>query len=227
MRQAGGQTQAEQGVPMRPLRFQDRADAGRQLAGALARFRGRRPLVLAIPRGGVPLGREIADALDGELDVVLVHKLGAPDNPEYAIGAVDEAGGVELSPVAARVPQEYLAAEVAHQRAALVARRHRYGGALSDPGGRIVIVVDDGIATGATLKAALRLLRQRKPAELVAAIPVAPPESLLTLQELADKVACLATPEDFMAVGQYYADFGQVEDEQVEALVHPAAGRPG
>lgn len=212
---------------MSPLRFQDRADAGRQLAGALARFRGRRPLVLAIPRGGVPLGRAIADALDGDLDVVLVHKLGAPDNPEYAIGAVDEAGGVELSPVAARVPQDFLAAEVAHQRAALVARRHRYGGALSDPAGRVVIVVDDGIATGATLKAALRLLRQRDPAELVVAIPVAPPESLLALEELVDEVVCLSTPDDFMAVGQYYADFSQVEDAEVEALLHPAAGVRG
>lgn len=207
---------------MRPLRFHDRADAGRQLAGALAPFRGRRPLVLAIPRGGVPLGRAIADALGGDLDVVLVHKLGAPGNPEYAIGAVDETGGVELAPAAARVPQDFLAAEVAHQRAALVARRHRYGGALSDPAGRVVIVVDDGIATGSTLKAALRLLRQRDPGELVAAIPVAPPEALPALRELADEVVCLCAPDDFMAVGQYYADFGQVEDEEVAALLHPA-----
>ena len=212
---------------MRPLRFHDRSDAGRQLAGALARFRGQRPLVLAIPRGGVPLGREVANALGGDLDVVLVHKLGAPGNPEYAIGAVDEAGGVELSSVAAHVPQDFLAAEVAHQRAALVARRHRYGGSLSDPAGRVVIVVDDGIATGATLKAALRLLRQRDPAELVVAIPVAPPESLPALEELADEVVCLATPDDFMAVGQYYADFGQVEDDEVQALLHPATGIRG
>ncbi|MCC5861357.1 MAG: phosphoribosyltransferase [Gammaproteobacteria bacterium] len=203
--------------------FQDREDAAEQLADRLAGYRGAMPLVLAIPRGAVPMGDSLARRLDGELDIVLVHKLGAPGNPEFAVGAVDEHGHTLFTAAADRIPQTYLDAEIGRQVATLAARRRRYGHAPADPAGRVVIVVDDGIATGATLLTALRLVANRRPRRLIAAIPVAPRETLAEVTAVADEVICLETPEWFTSVGQHYQDFRQVDDAEVEALL---AARP-
>ena len=203
--------------------FQDRLDAARQLAAALAPYRGRNPLVLAIPRGAVPMARAIARALDGEFDVVLVRKLRAPHAPEVAIGAVDESGWTYVAPYAASLEADpaYIAAEKQFQLATLAARRARYTPVRApiDPAGRTVIVVDDGLATGATMIAALHGLRHRQPARLVCALPVAAPEALERVRPLADEVVCLLAPADFEAVGQFYRIFDQIEDDEVIALL--------
>jgi len=203
--------------------FEDRTDAARQLVAALARYRGKNPLVLAIPRGAVPMGRVIADALSGELDVVLVRKLGAPGNPEFAVGAVDEAGWEYIADYAAEMgaSKTYLAEEAAAQLATMRARRATYTPARApiDPAGRIVIVVDDGLATGATMMAALHSVRARGPKRLVCAVPVAAAESLEKVRPHADEVVCLDTPAAFHAVGQFYRTFGQVEDREVVAAL--------
>lgn len=203
--------------------FEDRTDAARQLVAALARYRGKNPLVLAIPRGAVPMGRLIADALGGELDVVLVRKLGAPGNPEFAVGAVDEAGWEYIADYAAEIgaSKTYLAEEADAQLATMRARRATYTPARApiDPAGRIVLVVDDGLATGATMMAALHSVRARGPKRLVCAVPVAAPESLEKVRPHADEVVCLDTPAAFHAVGQFYRTFGQVEDREVVAAL--------
>ncbi|HEX6319150.1 MAG TPA: phosphoribosyltransferase family protein [Burkholderiales bacterium] len=203
--------------------FDSRLDAGRQLARALAAYRGRNPLVLAIPRGAVEMGAEVAKALEGELDVVLVKKLRAPYSPEFAVGAVDETGWTYIAPHArgAGADDAYLEEEKAAQLETLRRRRSEYTPARApvDPRGRIAIVVDDGIATGASMIAALHSVRAREPARLVCAVPVAAPESLETIRPYADEVVCLEAPEYFQAVGQFYREFEQVEDEAVVALL--------
>lgn len=211
--------------------FLDRADAGSQLARALRIYRGQHPLVLAIPRGGVPIGRSVADALDGELDVVLVRKLGAPGNPELAIGAIDEQGRVSINEYAAvaGADETYVQSEAAEQLALIRARRARYRpqGASIDPAGRLVIVVDDGLATGATMHAALAAVRARHPARLVCAVPVAAPRSLAELDGQADDVVCLVAPPGFHAVGQFYHRFPAVSDEEVIRLLASAPTASG
>lgn len=211
--------------------FLDRADAGSQLARALRIYRGQHPLVLAIPRGGVPIGRTVADALDGELDVVLVRKLGAPGNPELAIGAIDEQGRVSINEYAAvaGADETYVQSEAAEQLALIRARRARYRpqGASIDPAGRLVIVVDDGLATGATMHAALAAVRARHPARLVCAVPVAAPRSLAELDGQADDVVCLVAPPGFHAVGQFYHRFPAVSDEEVIRLLASAPTASG
>ncbi|QTF92082.1 phosphoribosyltransferase family protein [Halomonas sp. BM-2019] len=201
--------------------YRNRLEAARQLAEALAHLKGEHPLVLAIPRGGVPMGRVIADALEGELDVVLVRKIGAPGNPEFAVGAVSEDGSVHLEEQARRCRDDWLADETARQRELIDARRRRYTPVRSpiDPAGRVVVVVDDGSATGATMAAALATLRQRDPALLIAAMGVAPPDTLARLEALADEVVCPEAPRHFRAVGQFFADFDQVEDDEVIRLL--------
>ncbi len=203
--------------------FDSRIDAGRRLAKALAEYRGRNALVLAVPRGAVEMGAEIARELDGELDVVLVKKLRAPGAPEFAVGAIDESGWTYVADHAAMAGADaaYLAREKASQLALLQRRRAQYTPARlpADPAGRIAIVVDDGIATGASMIAALHAVRAKNPAKLVCAVPVAAPDSVENIRPYADEVVCLATPENFMAVGQFYREFPQVEDEEVVALL--------
>ena len=202
-----------------PSRFASREAAAELLARNLAPYNGRHPLVLAIPRGALPMGRIIANALHGDLDVVLVRKIGAPGNPEYAIGAVDEEGQIWTDPLAGRlgIDGRYMRDEAARQLKVIKTRRAQYTPIhpALDPRGRVVIVVDDGVATGATLGAALRLLRQRRPARLVAAFAVAPPDTIARLQPLADDLVYLSAPEPFHAVGEFFTDFREVKDEEV------------
>lgn len=203
--------------------FQDRDDAARRLATALAAYQGQNPLILAIPRGAVPMGKTLADLLGGELDVVLVRKLRAPYESEVAIGAVDEAGWSYVAPYAAEVgaDQDYIAEEKHRQLETLRSRRVQYSPIRPpiDPAGRIVIVVDDGLATGATMIAALHGLRHRRAARLICAVPVASPRALENIRPMVDETVCLLAPDDFQAVGQYYARFPQVGDDEVVSLL--------
>lgn len=205
--------------------FRDRLDAARQLASRLDHLKGQHPLVLAIPRGAVPMGAELARLLDGQLDVVLVRKLRAPWQPELAIGAVDETGWTWApeEPGGLALPPSYLQEETRRQLANIRERRRRYTPirAPVDPAGRVVVVVDDGLATGATMVAALHALRQRQPApaRIICAVPVASREALALVTPMADEVVCLLSPAEFSAVGQFYRDFDQVEDDEVERIL--------
>ena len=202
--------------------FQNRDHAARLLARRLtAYYKNKNPLVLAIPRGAIHMAEIIADTLGGEVDVVLVHKLRAPDQPELAIGAIDEAGNVFLSGYALDIDEAYLAAEKQAQLEILRKRRARYtpSRAPIDPHDRIVIVVDDGIATGSTMTAALRSIRKSKPKKLVGAVAVASPRAARAMSHEADAIVCLDVPTDFGAVGQFFRDFSQVSDEEVTAIL--------
>jgi putative phosphoribosyl transferase len=207
------------------MAFENRAEAGRLLAGHLEKYRGQHPLVLAIPRGAVPMGKIVADALDGELDVVLVRKLRAPYNPELAIGSIDETGAVYLDPSTRDLWDEpYLETEKKTQLATLHQRRQQYqpAGAPIDAAGRIAIVLDDGIATGSTMIAALRAVRARHPVKLIAATGVASAEALRLIRQEADEVVCLETPTILYAIGFHFRDFLQVSDDEVVATLREA-----
>ncbi|MDO7852464.1 phosphoribosyltransferase [Hymenobacter convexus] len=202
--------------------FANRQMAARLLAQQLLHLRRLPGVVLAVPRGALPMGTVIARALDWPLDVVLTKKLGHPHNPEFAIGAVSEQGYV-LSPNVA-VPGAWLTERVAAIQAELKTRRQAYQG-LRPPqplNGRPVVVVDDGAATGHTLLATITLVRQQRPQRIIVAVPVASPEALRRLQAAADEVVCLLAPLDFRAVGQYYQDFSEVTDEEALAVFSPA-----
>ena len=208
--------------------FDSRSDAAARLADALIKYRGRNPLVLGVPRGAVPMARLIADRLGGEVDVVLVRKLGAPSNPEFAIGAVDETGAMVLDArnmVYSGADDSYVEMEAQHQQELMRKRRSQYTAQRNpiDPAGRNVIVVDDGLATGSTMMAALQALRRHQPARLICAVPVAPSDTVARVREYCDELVCLETPNDFYAVGQYYRYFPQVEDDEVIASLVPRA----
>ncbi|RZI42633.1 phosphoribosyltransferase [Herbaspirillum sp. HC18] len=212
----------------RPL-FRDRRDAGQQLAAALLYLKESAPIVLALPRGGVPVAYEVAKALHAPLDVFLVRKIGAPYFPELGIGAVAE--GKEPHRILnqdtmqrVHASEEYLEEEQRRQIEEIVRRRERYRGgrellALQD---RTVIVVDDGIATGGTMKAALQAVAAAGPERLVFGVPVAPRETVASLQDFVDEGVCLHSPGGFRAVSQYYADFEQTTDEEVVLLLREA-----
>jgi len=213
--------------------FEDRRDAGLQLARELVRFRDLDPVVLALPRGGVPVAFEVARALDAPLDLGLVRKIGTPAQPELAAGAVVDGGAMELVRnedviAAARIPESWLREQAIHELAEIERRRRLYlGGRARVPiEGKTAIVVDDGIATGATTRAALRAVRRRHPKLLVLAVPVAPEETVAALRAEVDEVVCLATPRPFGAIGYFYRDFRQLEDDEVRDLL-ARAERPG
>jgi predicted phosphoribosyltransferase len=211
------------------MRFKNREEAADQLARRLAAYKGQNALVLGVPRGAVPMARIIADALGGELDVVLVRKLRAPGQPELAIGAVDEVGTVLKSHYFDLADQAYLREEIRTQQDVIRARRDLYMRAQKaiDPGGRIVAIVDDGIATGSSMLAAIRSVRARKPRKLIVAIGVAPAQTLPRIEAEADEVVCLYAPDDFSAVGQFFEDFSEVSDEMVvSALSRREPGVP-
>jgi predicted phosphoribosyltransferase len=204
--------------------FKNRDEAATLLAHRLRAYKGQNPLVLGVPRGAVPMARIVADALGGELDVVLVRKLRAPGQPELAIGAVDEAGTVLKGAYFNIADEQYLREEIRIQQEILRARRVMYTRAQKaiDPAGRIVIIVDDGIATGSSMLAAIRSVRAKQPRKIVVAIGVAPGRSLERMKAEADEVLCLETPVDFYAVGQFFVDFSEVTDEMVvTALSRP------
>lgn len=206
--------------------FKNRSDAGQRLAIALARYAPEHPLVLALPRGGVPVAYEVARALDAPLDVFIARKLGAPLQPEFAIGAVAEGGVVIVDPTADEVglDAQRLARAIAREQAEIATRVERFRGGrpLGEVRGRMVIVIDDGIATGATARASLRALRAMGPARLVLAVPVAAADSVATLRGEVDELVCLEAPVDFAAVGYWYEDFEQVSDDEVIALLRRA-----
>ena len=207
------------------MRFKDREEAATQLAGRLTAYKGQKPLILGVPRGAVPMARIIADALEGELDVVLVRKLRAPAQPELAIGAVDEAGSILKGSYFDVADEEYLRDEIRTQQGVIRARREMYTRAQKaiDPAGRIVVIVDDGIATGSSMLAAIRSVRARKPRKLIVAIGVAPAQSLRQIEAEADEVLCLHAPADFYAVGQFFDDFSEVTDDMVVMALSRAA----
>ena len=204
------------------LLFQNREEAASMLAKKLERFRKDNPLVLAIPRGAVPMGKVIADYLHCDLDVVLVGKLGFPGNPELALGSISEFGDIFLGRHGHMdVPDAYIKDAAQQKLEILRKRRATYTSIRSafDPSGRTVIIVDDGIATGSTMLAAIRSVRSKHPKKLIAAAPVSADDSIATVQNEADELVLLDAPHNFHAVGQFYVDFPQVSDDQVVQLL--------
>jgi predicted phosphoribosyltransferase len=206
--------------------FRDRSDAGRRLAKALSSYKDRHPVVLALPRGGVPVAAEVAAALDAPLDLILVRKIGVPTQPELAMGAVVDGTepiivrNEEVIELSGTTAAEFDAAcaseleEIERRRQLYIGDRDR-----AEIAGQLVIVIDDGIATGATTRAALQAIRNRRPKELVLAVPVAPPDTITKLRGEVDALICLETPELFGAIGYFYRDFRQVSDKEVVAIL--------
>ena len=208
------------------LPYENRTTAAEVLADQLHAYAGRRNLlVLGLPRGGVPVAYEVARALDGALDLMLVRKLGVPDREELAMGAIASGGIRVLNPEVAQSMSESAIEEVAERELRELRRREEaYRGDRPPPeiGGRCVILVDDGLATGATMRAAVAAVRQQGPGEVIVAVPVAPPDTVEKLRREADAVVCPATPENFMGIGRWYEDFSQTSDETVRELLQRA-----
>ena len=212
--------------------FEDRRDAGRQLSERLSELDlGDDILVLALPRGGVPVGYEVASALDAPLDIFVTRKIGAPGNPEFAIGAVASDGTLVLDENVIRgfgISDDYVETERKRQLDEVERRMAAYRGDRPRPEirGRTIILVDDGVATGATVRASLQALRQSEPGRLILAVPIGPAQTIQELRSLADEVVVVATPEPFWAIGRFYRVFGQTSDEEVVQLLR-VAGRNG
>lgn len=212
--------------------FRDRDDAGRRLAEALLAHAGEPAVVYALPRGGVPVAAHIAERLHAPLDLVLVRKIGVPYQPELAMGALADGGApiiIRNEDViqAAEVTESVFQAVCARERAEIERRRKLYlgGRARPDPAGRLAIVVDDGVATGATTRAALRAVRNLRPAKLILAVPVAPTDALELLRGETDELICLEDYRSFGAIGFFYEDFRQIEDDEVIAILDRFAPR--
>ena len=223
-------TRPRQGLA-RALRFTNRTDAGRQLARALLTYQSQNPVIVALPRGGVPVAFEVAKALDAPLDIAFVRKIGAPGYAELGLGAVVDGGEPEVvlndDVMQALGPSpEYVEAETQRQLAEIERRRQLYQVEPINLAGRTVIVVDDGIATGGTIQAVLRAIRKRDPSCVIAAVPVAAAETIKALAPDADDIVCLSAPADFRAVGLYYDDFRQTSDDEVIDLMRRASARP-
>ena len=214
----------------RTARFHDRAEAGRAVGALVADRYGDRPagevVVLGLPRGGVPVAAEVARAIGAPLDVFVVRKVGVPGQPELAMGAVASGGTRVLNDDVIRmagVTKDELERVTAAERELLARREASYRGdrPAVDVAGKTVIVVDDGLATGASMRAAIAALRTQRPGQLVVAVPVAPPSAGDELSSVADAVLCARTPEPFFAVGHWYDDFSEVSDDEVRACLHP------
>ncbi|MEW6722352.1 MAG: phosphoribosyltransferase family protein [Candidatus Micrarchaeota archaeon] len=208
--------------------FSDRFDAGRRLAAALAPYKGRKDaIILAIPRGALQIGKVLHERLGLPLDIIVTKKIPHPMSDEFAIGAVGPGGEYFVNPDAAPdILPEYIESQRRRLEAAVGEKYSRYRGGRPRPElkGKTIILVDDGIATGSTIIAAIHVLRKQAPAKIVVAVPVAPPDGLRRVAEQADEVVCLATPTDFMAIGQFYSDFTQVEDEEAIAILAECSG---
>jgi predicted phosphoribosyltransferase len=209
--------------------YQDRRHAGRVLANALRGYAGRRDVVvLALPRGGVPVAYEVATRLGAPLDVFVVRKLGIPGHEEFAMGAIASGGVLVLNREVIEdlgIPKATVEAVIAREQAELSRREQKYRGGRPplEVSGKICILVDDGLATGSTMRAAIAGLRQRGPWRIIVAVPIAAPSTCRELSAEADEIVCAATPEPFVAVGRWYADFEQTTDEEVRALLEAAA----
>lgn len=209
------------------MAFKNRREAGKELAQRLDSYRDESPLILALPRGGVETGYEVAQKLNAELDVIVVRKLGAPSNPEFGFGAIGAGGTRVVNQGTVNrlgLSEEDIERVTEKERKELNRRLEKYRGnqALPEIEDRTVIVVDDGMATGGTALAAVQTTRAQNPARLVLAVPVAPPDTADKLRDEVDELVCLKTPSAFMAVGQWYSQFGQTTDEQVIELLQKA-----
>jgi predicted phosphoribosyltransferase len=204
--------------------FKDREDAGKKLARLLTEFRGKRMVVLGMPRGGVVVAKEVADALDAPLDVVVTRKIGAPGEPEFALGAVTQEGDVIVDGRAAEsvgATTEYLQEEANRKKSEVKERMRSLRGDMQYPNleGETVIIVDDGIATGNSMRAAVQSVKNRGPKEVVVAVPVAPAEAVDRISREGSRVVCLEQPSFFFAIGEFYNNFEQVEDSEVRRLL--------